>query len=80
MRRTVAATALELGLLLALLAGCSSAPQGPPRERLIECLLVPEFPGILSCDGQTVPWPSPGGGFVCHPLEQHEAYRERCQP
>lgn len=55
--------------------GCATAPT--TRSRLVECLTDPDRQALW-CDGQAVPWPE-ARGYVCHPLEQHEEYVERCK-
>lgn len=67
--------------ILSVLA-CSS----PPKARIAECLIGPDPKQDPVCDGQVEPWgtvPFPGSPpirYVCHRLDDHEAYRARCQP
>jgi hypothetical protein len=83
MRRIVLETlACYLIVIAWVLAGCSSAAKGP---RIAECLVGPDPKQDPVCDGEVEPWgtvPFPGSPpirYVCHRLDDHEAYRERCE-
>ncbi len=66
-----------------LAPGCATTSKGP---RIAECIIGPDPKQAPVCDGQEEPWgfeAFPGAGptrYVCHRLDDHEAYRSRCQP
>ncbi len=58
-----------------ILVACVTAKPAP--RRITECVTDPSN-NALYCDGKTIPW-SEAQDYVCHPLDEHEAYREYCQ-
>lgn len=66
----------RIGLALSLLASSCATGQGNGQARLRECLTDP-VAKALWCDGSLVPF-SEAYGYVCHSLDDHEAYRARC--
>jgi hypothetical protein len=77
---------LRIASLLAFACICMQACSSPPAKRIAECLIGPDPKQDPVCDGEIVPWGTvefPGADptrYVCHKLDDHEAYRARCQP